>query len=353
MPKKNTFFSQADTFNVKTFSEQFNINIIDSASEANWPGHSAKINKLRAYTQYLLAAQVNITAEDSEALSYLLAHSAWAVHFKKHAERFQDANELVALATQLTPESSMLKGYTLYVQSTIYRGNNKFQEALDFAEQSIEAFTQSDSLDNTVLAHTYNQASLAALRLKENTSAIQYGENAQECLGSTQITSFASKLLLAAEGDVSARTFMNLTQCYINNGNFQLALKALDKMDNCTQAPTSKDNAYRAIIRGECSLGLKEHNRALEHFNTAYQIYSDEHDKKANYLRSLLGMVTTYAELIQMGETNNQEIAYQYWQEAKNVHNNLKLKPEHDFSIRLDELSKMYGDLSYQQSHSP
>ena len=355
MDQSNTLFAQKK-FNIKNFTEEFNTNIIDATSEVCWPGHFVKIKELTLYAQNLLRLSSNIDPKDRKLLSCLLAHAAWAVYFKQRAEGLIYANTLVKLSIMLASDNLMLLGYAQYVQSTIYRGNNEFDNALCSAVESITAFESIKNYEPTTLAHAYNQACLAALRLKKYFLAITYGKKAQKLLGSTSSNiSFVGKLLVDAEGDVSARTYMNLTQCHISNAAFALALDALEQMENCAPPQTSKDNAYRSIIKGECYFGLKQITQALAYFNIAHQIYSSENDKKTNYLRCLLGMTAAYLELVNMDDADAQEKAYNYYQEATQVHGDLQLQPAHDFSKQLIKLRNVVTppEFSHQKRYNP
>lgn len=338
-----TFFPLAPVpvaaFDVEKFSQEFNIDIINSGSKDNWDSHYQDILRLRAEAQSKTDPSQMMK---NDKLAYLCAHAAWAIHFKFRKAGYDEARDYIDFARQLAQDDKpMVQGYLNYVISAILRGNDKFQQALNLAKEAIEHFKAVPEIDPAVMAHAYNQAGLAALRLNDvKEDPLVYFSHAEEQLERPRealSTEFdARRLLAAAEGDPAARTHMNIAQRYLALKSFA---EAYHYFNLCTEPRMPLEKAYRNVIKGECLIGMRDYEDAMQLLLGSCEIYEAESKvNDQNYLRAVLGLTRVYFSLVADGHNEHVNDAQEYLDIANRVHTELRLDPEHDFSKQLDQL---------------
>lgn len=342
----SSFFTTKQS-DLSLLTQNINKSVLSAISADNWTTHYTQIQQINEHAKKM-QSDANYAPEYRLKIAALLAHSAWCIAAKNRHQGKEQAFELLSFASRLTNISCpATEGFIDYVKSTVHRGLDEEQLAVDAAERALLSFKTIPNFSLLAQKHCANQQALALIRQGNYHSAIailgasinphqeanlqatssSWLNLTKERVGRIILTqsqqSFIEELICVGEGvPPHLRTQKNLAQAYIAVNNLPEALSAIENvLDNIDEKQNPIDYAYNLTILGEVLIKLAcigTDKTAIENLfkraNTALlqadKIYTHHFDAPhPNHLRTKLNLLEVFANLHNAELKSTQEMA--------------------------------------------
>jgi|GEM_PF-6696756 len=253
----------------------FDIDILRSVLPEHWDEHFNRIQYLEQHAQRMLEDETYLPSHRAK-VACLLAVAAWGYSAKFRMLGTEQADTYLMQAQALAnKDDALTQGFLSYVDSTVRRSENQFEDAFNAAKAAELYFNRMPGFSAAAKAHVLNQQGVALVNQQKADEAIIVLRIALTLEENTPHEHWVAKLICVGEGGhPTLRANKQLARAYLAKGDHDAALSAIQVvLQGLDKERRPIDYAYNLTVKGTILKAQSEFSEALKVLLLADELY--------------------------------------------------------------------------------